>query len=329
MGTSATSSADDFTYTSSGDPTVGILPSYNDAWANWKMAGLQSVGGIATIDAGRSNCTTAQAGETMPLAPSGLTPPVANDDAANINKAITNCPTNTIVRLAAGTFNLDHSENILLNKSVTLRGGTCTGSTAHAYCQTQIVYYNGLLSYGDLTGSQKPGICGTSTSSTNGCNGQALIFVDNDVLYSHRWAGCNSPGNVAAGNCNSSDFATLTADAPAGSTTVSVSTTSIFSVGMWVYINEVTNATLQTDPVTGRGASEEVLSSPDAFNTTGNNPTGRFSYCYWVLTDGTCSAGWSETTAKQFIAQYSEFYDRPYGEIYRIASIANWRHHLR
>src|SRR5258707_15897872 len=30
----------------SGNPTFGVLPHYNDATANWRNAGMQSVGGI-------------------------------------------------------------------------------------------------------------------------------------------------------------------------------------------------------------------------------------------------------------------------------------------
>lgn len=296
-----------------------VIPSYNNAKANWQMAGLQSLGGIASIDAGRTNCTSGQAGLTMPLAPSGLTPPVANDDAANINKAITNCPANTIVQLTSGTFNLDVSENIFLNKSLTLRGGTCTGSTPHSYCQTQIVYRNGLLPYGGTT----PGTCGTSPSSTNSCNNFALIFVDNQGLYSHRWAGCGYPNNVLAGNCSSSYYASLAVDASPGATTIQVSTTSIFSVGMWVYINEATSAGWQSDPVNravdGGGSPNQIWASPDTFNTTGNNPSGRTAYLYFnpIVDNGASSAAAAETES----AVYSFFYDRPYGEIHHISAI--------
>ena len=36
--------------TAASDPTVSVLPPYNDAYANWKNAGLLSVGGIPKSD---------------------------------------------------------------------------------------------------------------------------------------------------------------------------------------------------------------------------------------------------------------------------------------
>lgn len=298
-----------------------IIPSYNDASANWKKAGLQSVGGIAAINASRTNCTTGQAGVTMPLAPSGLTPPVANDDAANINAAITNCPSNTIIKLTAGTFNLDVSENINLNKSVTLRGDTCTSSTPHAYCSTQIVYVNGMLAY---SSGHTPGQCGTSYASTNSCNNVPMIFVDNQGLFVHRWADCNYPNHVENGDCSSSDYATIAVDSAAGSTTIQVTDNSIFSVGMWVYINEATSASWQSDPVdrsvdSGGGSPNQVWASPDAFNTSGSSQSGRTVYLYFnpIVDNGASTADGAESES----TNYSLFYDRPYGEIHLISAV--------
>ncbi len=107
-GTSAISSADDFTYGS--DPTTAVLPSYNDAYANWSNEGLQPIGGIPTRT---TICST--------VSPSGKTPPTSGDDASLINSAISSCPAGEVVMLAAGTFNLDVSEQILINKGITLR----------------------------------------------------------------------------------------------------------------------------------------------------------------------------------------------------------------
>ena len=100
------------------NPTSGVLPSYNDAHANWKRAGLQSVGGIP-------NRTTVCA--TVSPRGSGL------DDTANIQKAINACPANQVVSLAAGTFTISEGNSLTITTGITLRGanpcagnGTCT-----------------------------------------------------------------------------------------------------------------------------------------------------------------------------------------------------------
>src|SRR5208282_4723650 len=68
----------------------GVLPSDRDASANWKMAGMLSVGGIPN--------RTTQCGPTVNPRGGGL------DDTANIQAAIEACPTGQVVQLGAGTF---------------------------------------------------------------------------------------------------------------------------------------------------------------------------------------------------------------------------------
>jgi hypothetical protein len=92
----------------SSDPTVGLLPSDRDAWANWKMAGMLSVGGIPN--------RTTQCGSTISPLGSG------KDDTNNIQAAINNCPVGDVVLLSAGTFTVGEGNFILLNKGITLRG---------------------------------------------------------------------------------------------------------------------------------------------------------------------------------------------------------------
>ena len=70
-------------------PTSGVLPSYDDAYANWKNAGLQSVGGIP-------NRTTVCA-TVNPLGG-------GQDDFTNIQNAINKCPAGEVVQLGAGAF---------------------------------------------------------------------------------------------------------------------------------------------------------------------------------------------------------------------------------
>jgi hypothetical protein len=85
----------------------GILPPDRDAGANWRMAGMLSVGGIP-------NRTTVCA--TVNPRGSG------QDDTTNIQNAISACPLGQVVSLAAGTFIIAEGSYVLLNKGITLRG---------------------------------------------------------------------------------------------------------------------------------------------------------------------------------------------------------------
>ena len=126
------------------DPTSGVLPSYDDAYANWKNAGLQSVGGIPDRT---TVCATVN-----PLGG-------GKDDFTNIQNAINKCPAGEVVQLGAGAFTVHLADlPIQISTGIVLRGtGSCTGSSS-PYCQTSITVSDGALAY---TG----GMCGTSTSS--------------------------------------------------------------------------------------------------------------------------------------------------------------------
>jgi hypothetical protein len=90
-----------------------VLPSDRDASANWRMAGMVSVGGIpyrTTV------CATVH-----PLGG-------GKDDTTNIQNAINACPIGQVVELAAGTFTIAEGNYVLVNKAVTLRGAGA-GST--------------------------------------------------------------------------------------------------------------------------------------------------------------------------------------------------------
>jgi hypothetical protein len=85
----------------------GILPAERDASANWRMAGMLSMGGIPK--------RTAVCATVLPLGQD-------KDDTGDIQNAIEGCPPAQIVQLAAGTFTIAEGHYILLNKGVTLRG---------------------------------------------------------------------------------------------------------------------------------------------------------------------------------------------------------------
>ena len=91
-----------------------ILPADRDASANWRMAGMLSVGGIPNRTTVCENVSPLGAGK---------------DDTANIQEAIEACPPGQVVLLSAGAFTVGGGRYVLLNRGVTLRGaGPCAGA---------------------------------------------------------------------------------------------------------------------------------------------------------------------------------------------------------
>ncbi len=84
-----------------------ILPAGRDASANWRMAGMLSVGGIP-------NRTTVCA-TVHPLGG-------GRDDTNSIQNAIEACPSGDVVQLAAGTFTVAEGNYVQVDRGVTLRG---------------------------------------------------------------------------------------------------------------------------------------------------------------------------------------------------------------
>lgn len=209
----------------SGDPTVGLLPADRSAWANWKMAGLQSVGGISAIDGTRANCTTAQAGITMPITPIGG----GSDDSSNIQTAINNCPVDTVVTLAAGSFNVGEGNYLFVDKQITLRGaGACAGTaigaapyptSSQSYCT--LIYRSNGVQISPPSGQQS-GAGGTPTA--------------------HIYMGGADTGGTVTLNTNIN----LAADGAQGSSTIQVTDNSSFSANMIVLISETSNLGWQT-----------------------------------------------------------------------------------
>ena len=152
---------------------------YDDAHANWKNAGLLSVGGIP-------NRTTVCA-TVNPLGG-------GRDDFTNIQNAINNCPAGGVVQLGAGAFTVHLADlPIQISKGIVLRGtGNCSGSSS-PYCQTSITVSDGALAY---TG----GACGTSTGKVACPNGGfPLVYISPVSGYNWSWAQCGNSGTVASG----------------------------------------------------------------------------------------------------------------------------------
>jgi len=247
-----------------------VLPAVNNVATNWGNAGLAVIGGIPN--------RTTQCGSTV--SPSGLTPPQSGDDAALINAAITACTVGQVVQLATGTFQIDQSEYIALNKGVTLRGTGNCANVSSPYCSTVINVYNGAVADWTISGSTTGANCGVTFSSTSACTEAAgVILASPSGNYNWGWAGCFLGTNPTTQGCGT----TLTADAAQGDTSVVVASTTNFSAGMWVLIDESPQVVSTTNPTGGAAvpASPEFLNnsaSPAVMRLEGGDIAGAYSF---------------------------------------------------
>ena len=287
------------TGSSGSDPTSGVLPTYNDAYANWKNAGLQSVGGIP-------NRTTVCA-TVNPLGG-------GQDDFANIQNAIKKCPAGEVVQLGAGAFTVHVADlPIQISTGIVLRGtGSCSGSSS-PYCQTSITVSDGILAY---TG----GKCGTSATSAVACpnGGPAEIsMAPVSPDYNYSWANCGNTGFAVATGCGA---APLAVDAAQGQTKVQVSSTTNFSVGMWVLIDEASGAGWVADPMNKTTGYGSVWAAPDWLSASGSPATGRVM---WSKSQN--GGGWDFGSSYPYQAGstgcWHSYCDRPTAELHKIASI--------
>jgi hypothetical protein len=169
-------------------PAANILTVDRDASANWKMAGLQSLGGIP-----------ARTGVCATLNPVGG----GSDDTVPIQNAINSCGTcstwsssnNCVVQLNSGTFTLSTTNPINLNKSVVLRGAgvgaTILNRTNGAILNSnntvdgqhhQNIIAGGGYSLGTAYNLSTDGIQGatsiTTSSTPTGISTGTLVLVD-------------------------------------------------------------------------------------------------------------------------------------------------------
>jgi hypothetical protein len=258
------------------NPTLGTLPTYNDTSANWKNAGLAVIGGIPN--------RTTQCGATV--AATGLNPPVANDDAVKLNAAIAACTAGQVVQFGCGTFNYALSElPILVNKGITLRGcststATCNAATGTPCWGTVLQTYDGPQPKYNTTPQ-----CGITITTTTACgNHSGLFYVSPQGLFNDGWAGCAwTIVNPTASNCG----ATIAADVAQGTTQVQVSSTTNFSVGMWVLVDEYPAMVSTVNPTGGAN----ILASPEFLNTTGSPNVMRLANPDLGNDMATCVAG--------------------------------------
>ena len=289
------------TGSSGSDPTSGVLPSYNDAYANWKNAGLQSVGGIPDRT---TVCATVN-----PLGG-------GKDDFTDIQNAINKCPAGEVVQLGAGAFTVHLADlPIQISTGIVLRGtGACSGSSS-PYCSSSISVTDGLQPY-QPNGPQ----CGTSTSSESSCpNGGPPIVQISPVNpdYNYSWDRCSNVGSVVGAGCGATPLAV---DAAQGQTTIQVSSTSGFSVGSWVLIDEASGAGWVTDPINAVTGYGSVWAAPDWLSSSGSPATGR------VMWSKAKNASWDFASGSypyqaNSVGCWHSYCDRPTAELHKIASI--------
>ena len=237
------------------DPTVGVLPTYNDASANWKVAGLAKIGGIPTS---WSDCTSAQAGVTLPLMPSG------GDDVANAQTAIDNCPNYTVIEVGPGAFKVSAqiaNHTIWINRSFIILRGVADTNTSAPYRQTQIVASPGGATQGYVTGGSNCGGCAGFAASPIYVSPSAFL---NGTSYS--WTGCNW-----GTNCDNNPSAyQLTADAVQGATQIQLNSVANLTVGMFVRIDENDEVTSTPGP-----NGTNITAATDLLANSGSPATGK------------------------------------------------------
>ncbi len=289
--------------TNPSDPTAGVLPAYDDAYANWKNAGLLTLGGIPT------NRTTICA----------TVNPLGNgkDDFNNIQNAINNCPVGQVVQLGAGAFTVHLADlPIQVSKGIVLRGTGDCGGKSSPYCQTSISVSDGAVAY---TG----GMCGSGTTQVACPNGGPSVILVAPVSpdYNYSWAQCGSAGGDLGTGCGA---VALNADAFQGQTTIQVANTKSFSVGEWVLIDEASGAQWIADPLNQWTGYGSVWASSDWLSPSGSPATGRVMWAKAQSNGGSWDFGPTEFPYQaNSVGCWHSYCDRPTAELHRIGSIGS------
>jgi hypothetical protein len=100
-----------------GGGSSGLLPADRDASANWKKAGMLSVGGIPQ--------RSTQCGATVNPLGGG------QNDVPHIQAAVDACPAGQVVKLGAATFTASEGSTIHISSAITLRGSGPTSTILH------------------------------------------------------------------------------------------------------------------------------------------------------------------------------------------------------
>jgi len=271
---------------------IPIAPADRLAIVNWQNAGLMSKGGpsgagITVVGGSRPTFTT--------ISPSGLQD---STDVNAINTAIGNCPAGQVVKLAAGQFYIGPGNNyILLNKGITLRGAGANSTTITKVdgCRLEtpftgsqtltVLTVTAMLGGRDLrVGDQitrqltndVPGgdtilSFGTGTGQTGTYNMSVSASVSSGTLQSGISTGANSSPAIVVGPSrdlgrwgaigSSANSTSLTANANPRDMSIQVASTTNFSVGQFVLIDQLTTASWQRCTLPGNDTAAVLTAS--------------------------------------------------------------------
>jgi hypothetical protein len=164
-------------------------------------------------------------------------------------------------------------------------------------------------------------MCGTSTSDESACpnGGQPEILMAPVVPdYNYSWETCGNPGANLGTGCGATPLA---ADAAQGQTTVQVTSTSGFTVGSWVLIDEASGAGWVADPMNQWTGNGSMWAAPDWLNSSGSPATGRVM---WAKAENNSSLDFDNGTYPYQANSpgcWWSYCDRPTAELHKIASI--------
>jgi hypothetical protein len=274
----------------SSDPTAGLLPSDRGAYGNWKMAGLQSIGGIPN--------RATQCGATLSPLGGGA------DDTSRINTAIGSCPVGQFVNLAAGTFTIAEGNYVLLNKGITLRGAGPQ--------QTFISRATGPGNFQNQ-GACASGAWGATVGCSNGGNSPSNLILMSNVA---RFVGDNATGCA------------LTSDIAGGATSATVTSgcVSLFSVGDVVILDELSGFQNMQDaenPGTFIEAAPDYRVTYHIHNPPIGGDDGNDVMCSWTVN---CDRVTNEIKQIQSISGNTITFDSPATISYRVGHTAKLWH---
>ena len=275
-------------------PLTAVMPAANNIATNWQNAGLASIGGIPTRNT--------QCGTTLTPIGGGTS------DASAIQSRLDSCAAGQFIQLN-GSFSVNLADlPLVMHTGITLRGTTCTGSTMAnntPYCATSISVRDGTLAY---TG----GNCGVSLPGSACPNGSPVLMMypNSNPATLWSWAQCSNTSGSSSSTGLACGAITLTADAAQGDTTVSVSSTSGFTVGDWVLIDEASNSSFQTDP-TGYCAS--IYGTANVLGSSSSPATSKIIWEQWCPSPGGTDS---------YCDRYG-YCDRMLAELHKISAIGS------
>ena len=138
--------------------------------------------------------------------------------------------------------------------------------------------------------------------------------------YNYSWAKCGNIGGSLGTGCGAIP---LTADAAQGQTTIQVTSTSGFSVGQWVLIDEASGAGWVADPLNAVDRIRKRVGRLRTGSSSSGSPaTGRVM---WSKSQN--GGGWDFGSTFPYQANsvgcWHSYCDRPTAELHKIASIGS------